>query len=211
MWLRALGARRREAEAKPGRRKLEDALGLGDVAQAVDAEVDQFRFGPQLGLRHVCGGFRNQRLTAMGDGQQARDAIDALAEIIAVAGLDRPRMNRHAHRQAADGLEILARQRAQRVQRGAYRLRRRAERGAEGVADRLEHLPVVSRDRLAQGLVVTPQRDAHRLRPRLPAAHGAFDVGEQEGENAAADIFAARMRLGRHRLPRTAEGPSGRT
>ena len=185
------------AQARSG--ELKQAPGIGDVAQTMHAEIDQLGLGLQFAVRQVGGGLRNERLAAVGDRQQPRRAIDALAEIVAVALLDGAGVDRHSDWQAADRLEILRRKRAQGRERGPDRLRRRDERGAERVAGGLEHTPVVRCDGATQGFVVQRERGPHRPRRGLPAPHRSLYVSEQERQHAAAEWFERRRRLGGHR------------
>ena len=55
---------------------------------------------------------------------------------------------------------------------------------AEGIADGLEHMPLVGLDRLPQDGVVASQSRPHPLRLRLPQPRAALDVREEEGDGA---------------------------
>ena len=62
------------------------------------------------------------------------------------------------------------------------------EGGERAVAGRLEHVPAVRFDGLADDRVVAFQFDAHRVGLLLPQARRALDVGEQERHDARGSL-----------------------
>ena len=101
-------------------------------------EVAQRGLLGQLPLNQIGRNARNDDLTAMGDRQQARDAVDRRAEIVAVALVRIAGMQGHADGQALDRIPLLGVERPLRLERGRDRCRPRRERDAKGVADGLE-------------------------------------------------------------------------
>ena len=85
-------------------------------------------------------------------------------------------MQRHPHPQLghlpADG--------ALRLQRRRDAVFRGGERGAKGIADRLEDVAVVALDSGTEKAVMAGEVFAHRLGMMFPETGAALDVGEEE-------------------------------
>jgi len=79
------------------------------------------------------------------------------------------------------------------------RFLRPRESRAEGVSDRLEHVPAVRRDRRTHQLVVAPDGNLHRGPVAIPTLRATFDVGKGERDRPArrSVSHAAPLRAGR--------------
>ena len=73
-----------------------------------------------------------------------------------------------------------------------------AEYSAHAVAGVVEHLTTFGRDGLTQDLVVSLERDPHRVGVGFPPPSRTLDIGEQKGEDAHGDPSPCR-RLARAR------------
>jgi hypothetical protein len=77
-------AQRLELRGKVRMRDAEDLLGATEIAQAMDAEVDELcRVGETVG-DEVTNGARDDNLAAVGDSPQARAAVERLPEVVAL-------------------------------------------------------------------------------------------------------------------------------
>ncbi|HEV8256080.1 MAG TPA: hypothetical protein VGR42_03810 [Casimicrobiaceae bacterium] len=161
-----------------------DVLGPREVferefATFLDLELD----GKEIAHNLESGGGQ-QRLAALGMGEQARDAIECRAEVVVVTLFGETRVQRAAHAQSAGCVPILRGYCALDRRRRADRAERRVERSAEAIADGLEHLPAVALNRRAQQSIVADQYLRHRVTVRFPQTRAAFDVGEQKRDVA---------------------------
>jgi hypothetical protein len=165
---------------------------LQRVVERMGAEMAQRVAILALGGDQLRCGRRDEHLAAMAERQQPRDAVERRAEVVAFTPLRRPDVNGHADRQPVDAAEIGARERLLRVDRSADRVGWPAERRAERVAARLEHLAAMRSHRLAQDLVVGAQRFLHGRAMVEPLETRSLNVGEQE-----CDEIRVRVRGGR--------------
>ena len=120
-------------QSRPGH--LIDALGAGEIAQTMLAEIEQRDLVAEMVDEEIAGGLRDQDLTTMGDRAQPRRLNDRLARIVAVsrrAGL--PRMHRHSHPQRRRSEPTLRRQGSLRFDRSEHRIRRPRESRHDRVA-----------------------------------------------------------------------------
>ena len=79
------------------RDELIEMLGPREIAQAMLAQVTELHARRQMIAHQFLGGQRDQHLAAMGRGEDARHAIQRLAEVVAIAMLRRAGVQRHAH------------------------------------------------------------------------------------------------------------------
>ena len=169
-----------EFRTETGRHQLEEALRPGEILQPVLIQVDQRdRVGQGVAderLRRL----RHQDLPPVPDGEDAGDAIDGGTEVVGVALLRVPGVQRHPHPEHAGVAPRLVGERPLTGDGGLHGLGRHREGGADGVADRLEDDAAMGLDRLAQQSVVASQGRGHGLGQLLPALGGTLDVREEE-------------------------------
>ena len=126
---------RREVVRQPRPGHLIDALGAGEIAQTMLAEVEQRDLVAEMVDDEIAGGLRDQDLAAIGDRAQPRRSNDRLARIVAVGrGAGLPRMDRHSHPQRRRSRPTLRRQRSLCFDRRQHRIRRPRERRHDRVA-----------------------------------------------------------------------------
>ena len=126
---------RREVVRQSWPGHLKHALGAGEIAETMLAEVDQCDLVAEMIDDKVTGGLRDQDLAAVGDRAQPRGANDRLARIVAVGrstGL--PRMDRHPHQQRRRRRPELSSQRSLSLRGSEHRVRRPRERSHDRVA-----------------------------------------------------------------------------
>ncbi len=108
------GAKRRKRLVEVRRDELVDLLGSSEILETVRAEVAQRRLRRHLAEHEIAGNAGDQNLSAVADSEQARDAVERWAEIVAaafvgVAGIEAPcgpasRARRNLPRRAPAGL-----------------------------------------------------------------------------------------------------------
>ena len=131
----------------------------------------------------------------MADREQPRDAIDRRSEIIAVALVRMPGVDRHSHLEAVDAGPILGGEPLLCVERRGDRVGDVVKRRAKRVAHRLEDVSVVGFYRRLKDLTVTADGGFHLLAMALPSFRRAFDVGEQKRDGAGWEVLAGCYRL----------------
>ena len=126
---------RRKVVRQPRPGHLIDALGAGEIAQTMLAEVEQRDLVAEMVDEEITGGLRDQDLAAVGDRAQPRRSNDRLARIVAVGrGASLPRMDRHSHPQRRRSGPTLRRQRSLCFDRRQHRIRRPREGRHDRVA-----------------------------------------------------------------------------
>ena len=121
----------------------------------------------------------------------ARRAVDRAAEVVAVAPLDHPAVHAaaHAQREAAVGRRLG--QRELQVDDRGDRVERIVEDGVDAVAQHLDDGAAVPLHRAAHERVVARERGPHPLGLLLPEPAAAFDVREQERDEAGRVLHGA--------------------
>ena len=121
----------------------------------------------------------------MAEREDARDAVERRAEVVAVALLGRPAVQRHAHPQRTRRAPRFGVQRALRGQRGGERSAGVGEDRVDAIADRFEdHATRAPRSPGAGWRRGAPGLPASPALVLLPQLRAAFNIGEQEGERA---------------------------
>jgi len=90
-------AQRRKLRGNIGREQLIDVFGAREVFEAVLAEVAKTRLCRQCALHQIARCPRDEYLAAVTDRKQARDPIKGRPEVIVVAFVCSPRVDRRAH------------------------------------------------------------------------------------------------------------------
>ena len=177
-----------ELDDQTGTAQLVDVLRLQQVPQAMRAEIEQVAARRQRRLSHGPGRLGEEDLLAIPGPQQARQAVQAGSEIVAVAGGRLPDVDGHPHPQRTEIAPIFLSQRRLRGDGGRDRRRHGWERGLDRIADRLEEDAVLGRDRVVEQGEVALDRRPHRRGIALPALGAALDVGEEEGNCPAREL-----------------------
>ncbi len=145
---------------------------ISEIAQRNVAEL-------RRGLRSR---IREQHLTAVADGKQARESIQRRAEIIAVALLGLADVERNANRDAAFGRKRFRLQnalnRVSRLHGIGYLRKRRAER----IADSFENVAFVRFDLQAHECVVASHVGGHCVRVAFPERGTRDDIREKKSD-----------------------------
>ena len=103
---RSEGAQRREFVRESGRDELVDALGVGEVFEAVFAEVAQGRARREAALCEVGRDAGDDDLAAVRHGEESRDAVDDGPEVVPVALVGGAGVQGDAHAHAVNGAEV---------------------------------------------------------------------------------------------------------
>ena len=183
---RQLASRPREGSQRPNlvveqrMPDLEDALGLGEVFEAVLSEVDQFDLGRKLAGQQLGGGARHEKLSTVAGRHHPGAAVHDHPEVVTVAKARCARVDSHANLQ--DEIAGRFEQADLRGEGGLEGVERRPERNCEAVAGGGEHVPTVALEGRPQPSVVLGQRDLHAIGFAVPQLGGTLDVGEQEGD-----------------------------
>ena len=186
-------AERREPLGQPVEHQLEQALRLGQVLQPVLAEVREREPGVLLG-QQVVRGVRDQHLPAVPGRADPRAPVDpdpdvALRGRRRLGGVDAhpdPELPPVRPRVAGEGSLPLARR--------PERVARPREGDEEGVALRVDLVPAVRRERLAEEPPVILEHRGVPLGAEVPQQpRRALDVREQEGDGPARPLGHPRM------------------
>jgi hypothetical protein len=118
------------------------------------------------------------------DREQPRYAIDHWPEVVVVALVGGPAVNRRADAQPTNRGEILRRKRLLRRGHRRDRIPRFSENAAKRVADRFEDVTTVPRNSCVEEHIVPAQRRLHRFGIALPADGAAFDVRKRKRHRA---------------------------
>ncbi len=144
------------------RDQLIDAFGLRQILEPMRAQIAQAASRRQLALDQLGACTREQHLAAVADREQARDAVDRRAEVVAVALVGRTGMNGRAYAQSVDCRKILCGKSALGIEyrrNGVFGTR---EGRAERIAHRFENVAIVSGR--------SPFASARRVGARHPAS-----------------------------------------
>ena len=96
------GRERRKVGRKIGADELEDLLGTAEIFELVRAQVtERERRRQRDRATRFRGGVREQDLAAVAQREHAGDAVERRAEVVAIAQLGHPGVERHAHAQRA--------------------------------------------------------------------------------------------------------------
>lgn len=115
---------------------------------------------------------------------QSRRAIHLRPEVVTIPGFRRARVQAHPDSQRPRLPPRFLAKRDLGVDRRDHGIVRGAERGVRAVATHLHDVPTVGVDHLAKNLVVTRQRDLHRVRKVLPQTRRISQIGEQKRHRA---------------------------
>ena len=177
---------RREVGFEPRSDHLEQMLGVGQVLQAMLAEVaerDALQAG-RLGQGPGCR--RHQDLLAVARGG---DADVAVAAELPVAGVES-----HAHADPAVGGPFVRADRPLGLDRAGHRSRCAGERDEEGVALGVDLRAARGDEDVAKDAVVLLQDRAVALRELPEKARAALDVGEHEGDRSGGELAGGHVR-----------------
>ena len=161
--------------------------GAEQVLQAVLAQVAQRRRRPAARRDQLRGRAREQDLAAVAGREQARDAVERRAEVVAVALLGLAGVQRHAHPERPGRAPGFGRERAL----GGQRPRPSASGAVAKAAQKasptvLKTWPPCGLDRLrAAARRGGRAAAAIACRQALPEPGAALDVGEEEGDGAS--------------------------
>ena len=177
---------RREIGGQIRRQELEDALGAGEVLQAVFPQIPQLCTHRQLVPHQLLGRQREERLPPVTRRQEPGDPVQGRAEVVPVPLLGAPCVQGHAHQQGSVLTPVFVYQQRSLGREGRLQgLGGGGECGAEGVSHRLEYVAPVGFDGAPQDLVVAGEGGTHPLRVPLPHLARALYVREQESYRAA--------------------------
>ena len=189
---------RREAVPEAWMGELEDALRAAEALELVLAEVLERGAVREL-VNDECGrGGREQHLTAVPGGHDARRAVQGRAEVVALARRRLPGVQPHANAEWSGLAPRLFQKVLLGAEAGADTVDGRVEDGHEAVADRLHDLAARALDGAAQDGVVALERLLHGLLVLLPQAGAALDVGKEEGERARRRLGTRGLHLRGH-------------
>ena len=173
-------AERRELPRQVGHRDLEDLLGPIEVPKAVRPEVPELGSARQAVPGQDACHRRDQDLATVTDGEDAGRAVERRSEVVAVADLGGPRVDRHPDPELPDLAPVRVAQGALGIERGRDRGDGLREHREEAVAGRLDHGSVVALDGGPQQGIVERQRAGHLRGPLLPETGAPLDVRDQE-------------------------------
>ena len=173
-------SQRRERLAQRRVHDLIDALGVGEIAQSHEPEIAQRNVVRKAVADQVDGGLRHEDLSAVGRGHDPRGAVDRVAEEVAVAPFDDPRVESAADRERYAGRRGGVGQRLLEAQRRAHGVERIVERCVDAVARRLDDQSPHAFDGFARQRIVTGERGLHAVGLAFPQPRAAFDVRKQE-------------------------------
>ena len=149
-------------------------------------------------------GLGKQHLSAVRRAHDSRRAVDRAAEIVAVALLCRAGMETAAHPERQAAVPGDRGHPALQGERGRHRGAGIAEHRVQAIPDHLHQHAAVRRDGLAAEPVVPRQRLGHQRRLGLPQPGAAFNVGEEDRDNAGKPRRRCRrfeLRHAAHRSP----------
>ena len=161
---------------KIGSNELVKVLGSREVPQAMFAEGAQLHARRKMVAHQFLRGQGKEHLAAPGGGKDARDAIERLAEVIAIPVFRRAGVQCHAHFQFLDALPGGGPERSLGQQGSGEGLQGGIEGHAKSIADRLEDIASLRFKRLAQHLVVGREGHAHGVRVLFPFFGAALDI-----------------------------------
>jgi hypothetical protein len=160
---------------------LKDALGIAEILEPVLTEVVQRDARWEQRRNQVSHDGGEHRLAAVGRRHQPGAAVERQAKVVAALQLHAAVVDADAHPDLSDGSPRLVAQRQLTVQCGQHGVGRRAERGVDGVADRLGDRPTVGHNGALQEVVMAPDGVSIHVRKAAKELSASFDVGEQEG------------------------------
>jgi hypothetical protein len=161
-------AERREVARQPRVQQLIDLLRPLQVLETGLAQVPQRGSVREAVAHQVVDRLREEGLAPVADREQPGGAVQDRTEVVALPLLGGSGVKRHAGPQRARLAPFFGGERELGFQSGGERLRRPLESHGEGVSAGLEDAPPVTRDRLAQELIVAGDRTAHGLGMLLP-------------------------------------------
>jgi len=139
----------------------------------------------------------------MSDREQPSHTINHRPEVVAIALVGRPGMDRRAHANSADRRKVFSSQGPLRGQHRINGILGPPKCRAKCVADRLENVPVVLDDGRPHECVMAPDGSLHCCSVTIPTLRAAFNVGERKRNCAAWDAPAGdgrRIRKDAHAL-----------
>ncbi len=160
--------------------ELVDALGRGDVLEAMLAQIDEPVEPDKRGRR---GG--DEHLSAVADCGDARSAMHVVSDVALIGDERRPGVETDAH------VDRAGRQRLRERSPSCESARRRREGEEEGVALGVDLDPAFGRTRLPYDSAVLGERIRVGLgTQRVQELGRALDVGEEEGDGACREVVA---------------------
>ena len=172
------GRKRRKSLGKSRSDDLEQSQRLGEILEAVLAEVAQLHLRRQSSADRFGNGARQQNLTAVSGRHDACRAVNRRTEIIAATLLGVAKVHADPDPQRAGFLPVFVLQvllDADARERGGDGL---LEHRHHAVAGGLDDRAAVLFDASPQDRVVARNRRAHRRRMRLPHPGARFDIGK---------------------------------
>ncbi len=180
-FVRGHGRARPERLVGEARRdELVDPLGPVEVAQAVLPAIHQGDPGRQVPASELVRHGGDEDLPAVPDREQTGEPVEGGAEVVAIAGLHRPGMDRHPHSQGTGLAPCVSQERALPRERRLDGRRGAREDGEHAVPGRLEDLAAGILHRAAQEGVVRRERRGHGVAVPGPEPSAALDVAHEE-------------------------------
>jgi len=198
---------RREVGRHTGSDDLEDMLGMAQAAQATFAKVAQLGVGRQVLAHELFGGEGEEGLTAVACGEEARDAVEGRAKVVAVALVGGAGVQRHTHTYGFRQIPLLPLKGALSGKGGEESGGRGRKGGIDGIADGLEDMAAVLFDGVAEDGVVAREGSRHGGGMLLPQPGGALNVGEEKGDGAGRKLRHQAPPPARRRSPAPASWP----
>jgi hypothetical protein len=124
-------------------------------------------------------------LPTVAERENAGDTIEGGAEVVPIAQLGCPSVQRHTHPQLAGLAPWLDVQCALRGQGGVERATSSGERRLEAIAGRLEDHAAITSNRPTQDGIMAGKCCAHGAGMLFPQLRAAFNIGKQEGNSSS--------------------------
>jgi hypothetical protein len=198
---RGVRFQRGEGGAELRVRELMDALGLTEIAEPMQSQVDERRVWCDVLAHCGNGGGGHEHLTPVTDRVQPCAAVERRTEVRALPRERGTDVDAHPHRQPVDACPLDLLQRELDGQRGGDGVggsSHRGEAGDERVTSSGEHLAAELGDAGAKDGVVLREGRVHRVRRALPSTRRTLHIGEEKG-----DRFGRRRRRRRCELRRS--------
>ena len=157
-------------------------LGRGQILQPVLTQIAQRDTIRKHATEQRGRGRRQDNLPSVRDRFESSNPIHRRPEIVPTPLRALPGMHGHPNSKLHRFRPTLASQRTLHLNCRTYRASRGGKRHAEGITDRLEHIPVGMLDDRTDQLIMTCQRNLHLDGMLLPEASRALNVREHQAD-----------------------------